>query len=140
MLDEKLVSLRHDYNSCLKLAKETDSKKMEAYLKEEATKALMALKKLCTHEYVVCLCSEYEGSSSWDWDDKHPEERICLCCGITESAYIQKYKETWKQLKAFPIARFEKSAPDEIKYPLSYLFLEVKEIAETKGYQYFGHR
>jgi hypothetical protein len=134
MSQEQAHALRHTYLSCIKLARETDSKKEDAYLKVEASKALEELRKVCTHENTVCLRSEYEGSSSMDYDDRYPEDRICLCCGITESAYNNK----WKILTVLPFARFEDKVPLQVKEPLLFLLTEARDVAETRGYHYMG--
>jgi hypothetical protein len=131
---EKLIQLRNDYISCLKLARETDSKKEEAYLKQEAAKSLAQLREICPHNHTVCTRSEYGGSSSWDYDDRHPEYRICLCCGITDDAYDNKFEK----LTTVPFKRFEGKYPDQIKNPLCYLLTEATEVAEKEGYRYFG--
>jgi hypothetical protein len=132
----QIMKLRTEYISCHKLANETDSKKEEAILKQEAAQALAELGKLCPHDHTVCLYSEYAGSYSMDYDDHHPEARVCLCCGIKESAYNDK----WKTLTTKPFSRFENKYPDQIKYPLNYLLADTVEIAEIQGYHYFGHR
>lgn len=132
----KVSSLRNDYTSCLKLARETDSKKEDAYLRLEAAKALEELRKICPHKHCVCLASEYEGSYSMDYDNSHKEHRICLCCGLEEYAW----NPDWKELKTKPFSRFENKYPDQIKNPMKYLLSDATEIAETQGYHYFGNR
>jgi hypothetical protein len=143
----KASELRQTYRACLKLASETDSKKEDATLRADAKQALDELKKICLHNHIVCLRSEYEGSYSDDYDDKHPEDRICLECGVTESAYHNRYDGGFKFLNNKPIARFEggiysvkgrEPMPDQMLHPLSYLLSECIEIAETKGYHYGG--
>ena len=131
---EKALQFRREYMACIKLANETDSKKEDAHLRGEARVALDALFKACPHIHAVCLCSEYQGSYSMDYDDAHNEKRICLCCGKEESAW----KSDWKILTATPFARFEGNCPDQIKHPLSYLLAETVEVAETQGYGYMG--
>jgi len=133
---QQVSRLRNDYISCLKLATETDSKKEDTYLRAEATKALTELRQICPHQHCVCLCSEYNGSYSMDYDDKHREHRICLCCGVEEYAW----NPDWTILKVEPFSRFEGKFPDQIKYPLSYLLSEATDIAESQGYNYFGYR
>lgn len=133
---QQVSHLRNDYTSCLKLARESDSKKEDAYLREEARKALESLRKICPHYHTVCLCSEYHGSYLDDYDDAHKEHRICLCCGAEEYAW----NPDWKTLKTEPFSRFEGKYPEQIKHPLDYLLSVSTEIAETKGYHYFGHR
>lgn len=146
---DKVSELRQTYKACLKLAQETDSKKEDLTLRLEAKQALEDLKKICPHNYVVCLRSEYEGSYSYDYDDGHPEDRICLCCGVKESAYQARYhnSEGFKILTNTPLSRFEggyydrngrQETPDQIRNPLSYLLSECVEVAESKGYNYFG--
>jgi hypothetical protein len=130
----QISQLRNDYISCLKLAKETDSKKEEAYLKKEATDSLNKLRKVCPHQHTVCFRSEYDGSYLMDFNDSHQEHRVCLCCGIEEYAW----NPDWKVLKIKPFSRFERDQPEQIKNPLSYLLSDVTEIAESKGYNYFG--
>ena len=132
-IDKKLIKLRNEYVSCIKLAKETDSKKEDAHLKEEAKIALEQLKKCCTHNYTVVQQSEYSGSYSYDYDDHSPEDRICLICGTEEYAYENKFKI----LTTVPFSRFEGKFADQIKNPLSYLLSDTIEVAE-KGYEYFG--
>jgi hypothetical protein len=134
MSEDKVLQLRHNYLSCHKLARETDSKKEDAYLKSEAGKALEELRKLCPHKQTVCLQSEHEGFQSMDYDDAHQERRICLCCGESESAW----NPDWKILTTIPFARFEQDSPIQIRNPLSFLLTELVEIAETKGYHYSG--
>lgn len=131
---KQVTQLRNDHTSCIKLARETDSKKEEVYLKQEAATALDKLRKICPHQHCVCLRSEYHGSYSYDYDDNHNEHRICLCCGVSEYAW----NPDWKILTVEPFSRFEGKEPDQIKYPLSYLLSESTEIAEEKGYHYFG--
>lgn len=128
----KISQLRNDHITCLKLAQESDSKKEDAYLREEAKKALDELRKLCPHQHSVCLHSEYNGSYIMDYSDHYPEHRICLCCGIDEYAY----NSSWKTLTVQPFARFEDKYPDQVKHPLQYLLTEATEIAETQGYYY----
>lgn len=132
-LEGRIWQLRHDYMSCLKLCRETDSKKEEAHLKSEAADILKELRALCIHSPTVCLCSEYEGSSCMDYDDRHSEHRICLCCGVEEYAYSNK----WKTLTTVPFSRFESKHPAQIINPLSYLLTETIEVAESQGYRYF---
>lgn len=127
-----LLQLRNEYISCIKLARETDSKKEDALLRQEAAGILSDLRGQCSHEHTVCLRSEYEGSYSMDYDDCYPESRVCLVCGSNESAYDKK----WTRLITKPFTRFEGNAPDQIKFPLDYLFTESKQMAEEKGYQY----
>jgi len=129
-------TLRHDYISCIKLAKETDSKKEEAFLKSEANKALEQLRKECQHTHTVCRRSQYNGSYLDDYSDHHNEYRVCLCCGIEEGAYDNEFKT----LTTKPFSRFENKYPDQIKNPLSYLLNDCVEIAEKQGYHYFGNR
>jgi hypothetical protein len=136
MSNEELIQLRNTYVSCLKLAQETDSKKEEAYLKKDAADALAQLRKVCTHRHTVCLCSEYQGSYSMDYDDNRHEHRICLCCGVEEYAW----NPDWKVLTTEPFSRFEGDLPKQIKYPLSYLLSEATEVAEEKGYRYSPYK
>lgn len=137
MLDlNKLIQIRHEYTSCVKLARETDSKKEEAHLKNESYALLDKLRSECPHQHTVCLRSEYAGSYSMDYDDGHAESRICLMCGTNESAYDKK----WERLTTKPFARFEGNAPNEIKFPLDYLLSESQQIAEEIGYTYFGNK
>jgi hypothetical protein len=145
---EKVSELRQTYRACLKLANETDSKKEDLSLRLDAKQALEDLKKICPHDHVLCLRSEYEGSYTDDYDDAHAEDRICLCCGVRESAYQKKYVgDGFKVLTKTPFARFEggyydskgrNPLPDQVVNPLSYLLTECMEIAETKGYHYMG--
>ena len=133
------LQLRNEYLSCLKLADETDSKKEDFFLRKESKEILSKLREDCEHVETVCLQSEYEGSYSMDQDDRHPEDRICLCCGINESAYSGEFKK----LLTVPIARFENGyyshkLPPQMKEPLKYLLSEAKEFALEKGYSYFG--
>lgn len=128
------LALRQEYAACIKLANETDSKKEDLHLRGEAEVALEALREVCPHTHAVCLRSEYGGSYSMDYDDNHPERRICLCCGVDEWAYDSE----WKILTVLPFSRFEGDAPIQITSPLSYLLTEAIEVAETKGYHYFG--
>jgi hypothetical protein len=131
---DRIVYLRRDYMSCLKCATQTDSKKEDAYLKQEAAKALKELRELCDHQQSVCLNSEYDGSYLNDYSDHHAEHRICLCCGEQEGAYDGK----WLKLKTQPFARFEGKYPDQIKYPLNYLLTDAVQIAEKEGWHYSG--
>jgi len=85
---------------------------------------------------IVVLRSEYEGSRSWDYDDAHAEDRVCLCCGTEESAYHSE--RGFKKLKGTPITRFENNCPDQVKKPLAYLLSELQDLARSKGYTYFG--
>lgn len=131
-INTKLLDLRNEYSSCLKLANETDSKKEDKILRQEARDLLSKLQKICIHEHTVCLMSEYEGSYTDDYSDKCPEYRICLCCGLAESAYHGKFDK----LITKPFSRFEGKYPDQIKNPLSYLLYECIEIANKEGYTY----
>lgn len=133
MSQEQALQLRHTYLSCLKLARETDSKKEDAYLKKEAADALTELRKVCNHQDTVSLCDEYDGSYSRDYDDHHAAHRICLCCGTEEYSYDDK----WKVLTNSPFARAGSKPPAQLKNPLNYLLTEVRELAETKGFPYF---
>jgi hypothetical protein len=63
------------------------------------------LKQGCNHKKVVTLCSYYEGSYSWDRDDWHPETRLCLVCGGTESGGSSQRQDFTKMIN--PIRRFE---------------------------------
>lgn len=130
------LNLRNEYTSCLKLANETDSKKEDKLLRQEAIDILNKLQKICKHEYTVCLQSEYEGSYTDDYSDKNPEYRKCLCCGLTESAYSGKFDK----LITKPFSRFENKYPDQIENPLSYLLYECVESAGEYGYTYHGHK
>lgn len=150
MMGDKVAELRQTYRACLKLADETDSKKEDMSLRNEATLALQELKKICPHDHIVCLRSEYEGSYTDDYDDAHPEDRICVCCGVIESAYLRKnYGKGFQVLTKNPLARFEGGIyqtgggsimPPEMKSPLSFLLTECVEVAETKGHHYFVGR
>ena len=131
---EQALQLRHTYLSCLKLAQETDSKKEDAYLKKEAADALTELRRVCNHKDTVCLSSGSEGSHCMDYDDACKEHRICLCCGVEEYAW----DPDWKILTVFPFSRFESEQPNQVTKPLNYLLTEAREVAETKGYHYFG--
>jgi hypothetical protein len=133
------LKLRNEYISCIKLANETDSKKEDALLRSEAKALLEKLVSVCDHAETVCLCSEYEGSYSMDYDDRNSEDRKCLCCGIYESAYGGEFKT----LITTPIARFElgvfnSKLPNQLKHPLSYLLSEAKEYAINNGYRFHG--
>lgn len=109
-----------DYSSSLiyqaKLSKDIRTTRKE---KEETAKRLSdVIKKLdakCKHQHVIILRSNYEGSYSWDYDDWHPETRMCLICGELESA---TKKEKFHTLLK-PFARFELSngATDD-KHPI----------------------
>jgi len=59
----------------------------------------------CDHAHVVVTCSKYDGSYSWDYDDWHPERRLCLVCGLEEGGESPKYTMFKKLLN--PRARFE---------------------------------
>lgn len=132
--EEQIWQLRQGYTTCIKLANETDSKKEDAHLRGEAKTTLETLRKECPHKHTVCLRSEFRGFYSNDYDDHHSEHRICLCCGTDEYAYNGE----WKALTITPFSRFEGSAPVQITNPLSYLLTEAIDVAETKGYHYFG--
>lgn len=138
-MSNDFLQLRHEYRSCLKLAAETDSKKEDVLLREEAASLLKKLREICPHEEVVCLCSEYDGSYTDDYSDKNPEDRICLCCGINESAYGIKFLTLIKApIARFTGGRYSDKLPAEMKNPLDFLLSEVKEFAIEKGYHYFG--
>ncbi len=132
-LPDEILQLRNVYASCIKLTNETDSKKEDFQLQAEAALALIQLQEKCSHMYIVCQRSSYEGSSCMDYDDRYPEERICLCCGIKEYSSNDKFKS----LNNDPLARFEGVYPDQIKNPLLYLLSETIEIALAQGYKYF---
>jgi len=131
---KRVSQLRNEHTSCTKLARETDSKKEDLYLKTEAATALAELRKICPHKHTVCLRSEYHDSSMDN--DSHSEHRICLCCGVEEYAW----KPDWKILTVEPFSRFEGKYPDQIKNPLFYLLSDATQIAEEQGYNYFGWR
>lgn len=133
-MSEEVKSLRLEYRACLKLANETDSKKEDTILREEAKRLLVLLREKCPHAEVVMLRSAYEGSSCMDYDDRHGEDRICLCCGYTEYA---SYSDMFTVLKVMPIARFENNAPPEVAKPLEYLLTDSVETALEKGYRVF---
>jgi hypothetical protein len=108
-MNEIILQLRNDYRACIKLANETDSKSTDASLRKEASLLLGRLKSSCDHENsIVVLRSAYDGSHSYDYEDEHPEHRICLCCDVEESSY-EAYK--FKRLIGTPIARFENNLP-----------------------------
>lgn len=132
---ERAMSLRNEHRACLKLAGLTDSKKEDAHLREEAAKALAELKSICPHLEVVILRSEYSGSYSEDYDDRNPEERKCLICGVVESKYRDSRREQFEILKNEHTKwRFEGKYPDQVKNPLGYLLSECTEAAAT-GYR-----
>lgn len=136
-MNKNIFQLRNDYCACIKLADETDSKKEDIILRQEAKVILEDLKQNCPHEDVVCLRSEYDGSYTRDYDDHCPEERLCLCCSSFESAYGNKFKV----LINVPFARFEmgfynNKLPEQMKTPLKFLLSEIKEFALEKGYRY----
>lgn len=137
----EILQLRNEYISCLKLANETDSKKEDFLLRKESGEILSKLRKVCQHIETVCLRSEYEGSYTMDYDNHHPEDRVCLCCGIIESAYENKFIK----LTSIPIARFEcgfysDKLPAQLKEPFKFLLSEIKDFAIEKGYRYFNRR
>lgn len=131
----KTLQLRSEYSSCVKLAIETDSKKEEALLKKEAADVLEKLRKVCPHQHTVCLCTEYDGSYSFD-DVPCKEHRICLYCGVEEYAW----NPNWKILTTVPFSRFASNPPAQIKNPLSHLLTDVLEIAMEKGFKYFIYK
>ncbi len=126
MTDEEL---RHGYRACIKLAKETDSKREEAALVSEADVLLNALRERCAHELTVILESSYQGCHSMDYDDRRPGTRICLKCGIGEREYDADFK-----ILVDPFVRFEGNAPEEVRHPLRYLLAEAVEGA-ARGYR-----
>ena len=130
------TKLRSEYQACLKLAGETDSKKEDEFLRSEAKRLLGELKYCCPHYEVVCTRSEYSGSHCMDYDDSHPETRLCLCCGVEENS-SPRFQERFKILTLRPFARFEGNLPPEISKPLEYLLAESVQTAESKGYHYF---
>jgi hypothetical protein len=132
VVDEHVIALRNEYRACLKIANESDSKKETSFLLDEALRKVKELKKICKHKYIICLHSLYKGSYSYDYDDAHPELRICICCGEVESSY-----DSFLILKNKPFSRFENNAPVQIKKPLLYLLNEVIEVAESQGFLYF---
>jgi len=134
-MDNNIINFRHEYKACLKLANETDSKKEDLLLREEAKKNLDNLRRLCSHEHIVILNSLYNSPRSYDNDDIS-EKRICLCCGICEYSGTFTGSKFLKLINT-PISRFESDAPKQILTPLSYLLTEVIEIAKEKGYKVF---
>ena len=135
------LSLRHDYRRRIELANETDSKSTDLKLRKEAAACLKDLKATCKHEgSIVVTRSEYGGSHSYDYDDAHPEYRICLCCGTQETGWNFSTSKIEPKLVGIPIARFEGTYPDQIENPLSYPLSEAIDTAKKKGYIYFGKR
>lgn len=133
----KVLQLRHDYCVCIKLANETDSKKEDAELRIEAAQILIKLKENCPHEDVVCLRSEYHDYSDPDYN--HDEQRICLCCGIYESAWDKKFEKLITEpFSRLEINYYSDKLPEQMKNPLNFLLSEAKEIALEKSYRCFG--
>ena len=97
---DELTKLRNEYKSCIKLADETDSKKEEKYLCKKAEFLLTKLQTECPHNEIVCTQRSYRGSQIDNYEDKHPEIRICLCCGIKEEAYINIYSNASLLMKS----------------------------------------
>ena len=129
MIDAALT-LRLEYQACIRLADGTDSKREDRQLREDAKALLAELRKTCPHDHVVILNSEYEGSYTMDYDDHRPGSRICLCCGVEETAWGGQFKT----LRTMPIRRYESDTPAGVREPLKYGLADVTEIAMQRGY------
>jgi hypothetical protein len=131
-----ILALRSKILELKKQAETTDSRKEHAALLLEVKVKTERLLSICTHEYVICLCSEYKGSYSNDYEDGHGEVRLCLVCGISEGAYNEQHKILAKE----PFARFEThggySGFDKITLDLH----ELIDYCKANGCHYFGKR
>lgn len=135
-----LHKIRKEILRLRKLARTTDSRKEAAEASTKAHTLLEALHAGCLHTFVVCTESEYRGSSSYDYDDRHGESRLCLACGVYETAY----DEDFKVLATEPFARFERGGDrawngrDPLDYDLKKLVDWCNPNKYNNAYFYFG--
>lgn len=122
--------LRLQYIACISLADETDSKREDRELREDAAKLLKELRRICPHEKLVSLRDATKSYGSYD--EPEDELRLCLMCGTEESA------ATFKILTAKPLARFpnQNEQPPQVTTPLRFLLSECEHVATEKGYPY----
>lgn len=123
----EIQELRNDYKALLKLANETDSKKLDIELRAEAKQILKKLQDNCPHNHTVIL-----RESDYSDDSYESEIRVCLCCGVKE--YSTK---AWEKLK---IVQYKfliphphyicncARCPKQLQEPLDYLLLECIDI------------
>jgi hypothetical protein len=124
------------YKTLARLIREKELEK--AALNTKLTSEIDALKASCRHNIVVTLRSYYGGSYSMDSDDWHPETRLCLICGITESGSSEGTKSgDFKKLHN-PLRRLELNRHYEtpvghelLKKPLKVAF----DFVNTAGFE-----
>lgn len=122
--------IRREYRACIKLADLTDSKREDGILRRDAAKLLDELKQACRHAHVVILRHEYAGSYSYDYDDAHGADHVCLCCGAMECDIRGGKFET---LTTPPFASLRSNLPaPELLAPLKYSLLECIEAATAR--------
>jgi hypothetical protein len=127
-INSKALKLRHEYMSCIKLADETDSKKEDKVLREDAKSILETLKKSCKHQYVIITQDEYYDCYEAYNERYYNEERICLCCSLSDDS--QK-KGPLFLAKIKPIARYFKK---DLNYPLKLLLQDILDMVVKHGY------
>jgi len=105
----------------------------------QLTAALSAIKAQCKHKQVVVVCSEYQGSYSWDYDDGHDEFRQCLICGETESAEKNKFVKLLNPFRrlelGYPYSRHSKYKESPLNNCLHTPLNKLLKWAENTGYQ-----
>lgn len=83
---KKIAKLREKIISEILFSQRKDVKVSES---EKASKNIKKdkeeLQKICPHQFIVTR-EDYEGSSSYDYDDARREGRICVVCGFTEAS------------------------------------------------------
>lgn len=93
-----------NYIQLAKRIREKDRTLKETYNKLELD--LASDVNQCKHQKVVVVCSHYNGSYSYDFDDGHGEVRQCLICGVMEHADQKEFKKLFN-----PFIRLELGYP-----------------------------
>lgn len=127
-----VLEARNTYRSCVALAEISDSKRETEVLLQDAKIALAKLTEKCEHPTIVITQGYSPAYSSYDEPD--PEIRLCICCGLYESAYRE-----FHTLLTRPFARVfaTKGLPIELREPLRFLMTECIEAAVTSP---LGHK
>jgi hypothetical protein len=135
-----LKATRKDILRLRKLHRTTDSRKEAIEAEAQELRLMKELRSHCVHTTLVCTNSAYKGSGSYDYENSHPEGRLCLFCGTHETAYNEG---DFKILTAEPIARFESGGTSSWnKDPLDYDFAKLVNWCDpsrySNAYFYFG--
>ena len=131
----KAEKLRIKYDSLIKKANKTDSKKEDAKFREEANKVLISLKESCLHNTDLILMNRPYVDDNYDRTSM-PGLIICLCCG----KFIHYDDHDSMECFNFISCCYERpnwfvpSYPTEIipqfMHPLKYPLKELKKIVE----------